>query len=87
MMRTTAGLFLLLGLGLSAAHATGMEMGPRGVGLLLVAGAAIAGLQLTTLVVDALLPRTWSRARRWLVAILVPPALLVAVLVTIGLLA
>ena len=76
---------LMFLLPITAAHATGAELGPRGFGIVLVAGGALAAIQLVTLATDQWLPRHWPRARRWLVAILLPPMVLAVIGVGIAL--
>lgn len=77
--------WLLALLSIGSAQATGAELGPRGFGVVLVAAGVIAAIQLLTLVIDVQLPRTWSRARRWMVAIVLPPVVLTVMGVAIAL--
>ena len=77
--------WLLAVLSIGSAQATGAELGPRGFGFVMVAAGVIAAIQLLTLLIDVQLPRTWSRARRWMVAIVLPPVVLTVMGIAIAL--
>ena len=61
-----------------AATATGRELAPIGEALILLAVGGVLGVQLLTLIIDALLPTRWPRPVRWLLAIVLSPLIAAA---------